>query len=283
MIIDIEKNQKNNNEGETVTIEGGYDGDKNTSKVKFNVPPVSTDIAIAHTFKESFSDNAMMTGRRGGKDINNKAPRYKVTATSQKGIPLEKERIFTTSQPTNKPKMKLLERESNADHHDNADFNSICIENSVTEGHDQHILNARLPTPVAHNSDPLNGNEVRSHESFVQKKLIKTPCPGAVSVSSEGLCVPVHSFTASFECDDTAQLPLNIEAIDIENPQSYNPPLHAYLVVDSCELAQITVTILDIETEGKDLQKNQIRTILITFTTAIIVAFVFQLGYICMV
>ena len=283
MIINIEKSNKNNNEGEIVTEDGDNDRNKNSSEIKFNIP-VATDIATVGTFKESYSDTATMAGRRGGKDRSNQTTGSKALATSQKGILLEKERIIASRQPTNTPKKKVLAGVSNVGHDDNADSNNININNSNTERCNHHILDVRLALPKAHNSDPLNGNKAWSHDPIVRRQLLKTTCPGAVSVSPEGIFVPVYSipFCTAFVNDDAAQLNSSLEDIDIESCLSYDPPVNAFIVVDSCEITHITATILDIEAEEKNRQKHQIKTILVSFITAIIVAFVFQLGNICM-
>ena len=283
MIINIEKSNKNNNEGEIVTEDGDNDRNKNSSEIKFNIP-VATDIATVGTFKESYSDTATMAGRRGGKDRSNQTTGSKALATSQKGILLEKERIIASRQPTNTPKKKVLAGVSNVGHDDNADSNNINIDNSNSERCNHHTFDVRLALPKVHNSDTLNGNKAWSHDPIVRRQLLKTTCPGAVSVSPEGIFVPVYSipFGTAFVNDDAAQLNSSLEDIDIESCLSYDPPVNAFIVVDSCEITHITATILDIEAEEKNRQKHQIKTILVSFITAIIVAFVFQLGNICM-
>ena len=189
--------KKNKDEGETVTEEDFNDRNKNPTTTKVNIP-FPADANTAETTTEYFSDTANMCSRRGGKDKSKDSADYKASATTSRGILLE-------------------------------------------------------------------------------KQLPKTTHPGALSVFPGGIVTSIQSLsigTTFVHGISTAQLTTSIEASDIETPQSNEAPVNAFIVYDSCELAHVTATIIDIEKERIIHGNLQTRRMLLLFITTIVIAII---------
>ena len=241
---------KSKDEGETVTGEGVNDPNKNPVTSKDNFPVAVVLNTIGPT-KGIFPVTDTMHRQKGGKDKGNKSTGNKMSATTVRGILLEKQMIFAGRPLMNTPENKNQTGIQNVDHDEKTSSNNINHYNSIKERNNQHNLDVRLAVPVVHSPDALNENTGGNHKIIVGKNLPQKTQPGALSVFPGDFATPIQPSTGSTFVDENiaAQHTTSFEASDIETPHSSEPPVNAFIVYDSCELVHVTATIINIDQE----------------------------------